>query len=174
VTEPAPPDPTFPRLTTRAFPHYRFVPGRSPHPRADPRGHSHGQPTRDHSEEARAARDDWRASPSFCYSVDLYNYAYWWEAHEGWENLWRCYPPEDPLRFALQAFIQLSAAHLQRFMGKETGVRTLLRHTRRHLDAARPAGGIVFGCNLETWWREAVTPFFDDPQRNPYPFLRPA
>jgi hypothetical protein len=125
------------------------------------------------ADEAVAAREDWKASPSFCFSVDLYNYAYWWEAHEGWEGLWRCYQPDEPLRFALQAFIQVSAAHLQNFMRHEEGAQTLLRHTRKHLDAARPAGRIVFGCDLESWWGEAVKPYFESPQTNPFPFLRP-
>ena len=173
MNQPTAPDPSFPRLSADSFPAYRFVPGRTPHPRNDPQGHSFGKPQADFAEEALAVRRDWRASPHFCYSVDLYNYAYWWEAHEGWEGLWRRYDRDDPLRFALQVFIQISAAHLQRFMGHPDGARRLLKHARIHLDAARPAGQIVFGCNLEVWWSEAVIPYFDGENGAGYPFLRP-
>ena len=44
MIEPHPPDPAWPRYSTRPFPSYRFVPGKSPHPRRDPHGHSYGQP----------------------------------------------------------------------------------------------------------------------------------
>ena len=174
MNEPSAPDPTFPRLSTLPFPAYRYVPGRSPHPRTDPRGHSFERPVPDLSGEAVAARENWRASPHFCYSVDLYNYAYWWESHEGWEGLWRAYTLHDPLRYALQVFIQIAAAHLQRFMGREDGVRRLLKHARLHLDVARGGGEIVFGCNLEAWWTDTVVPYFEHTKGARFPFLRPA
>lgn len=170
---PTAPDPGFPRLTTAPFPAYRFVPGVHPHPRNDPRGHSYGRHEADFADEALAVRSNWRAGPRFCYSVDLYNHAYWWEAHEGWEGIWRCYEPDDPLRFALQVFIQVSAAHLQRHMGHPDGAGRLLKHARLHLDAARSAGPVVFGCNVEAWWRGAVVPYFAGKSGVAYPFLRP-
>ncbi len=37
VHEPLPPDPSWPRYSTGAFPAYRYIPGRSPHPRRDAR-----------------------------------------------------------------------------------------------------------------------------------------
>ena len=128
MSEPSPPDPNFPRLTERAFPAYRYAPGRRPHPVNDPDGHSHGRVLPDFGEEALVACANWRASPHFCHSVDLYNYAYWWEAHEGWEGLWRALDTDTPHRYALQAFIQVSAAHLQRF----------LEHPKGGDDAATP------------------------------------
>jgi hypothetical protein len=173
VNEPAPPDPMFPRLSKRPFPAYRYVPGRTLHPRADAGGHSYGKTEPDFVAEALDAREDWRASPRFCYSVDLYNFAYWWEAHEGWEGLWRCYEPEDPLRYGLQVFIQVSAAHLQRFMGNADGVRRLLKHARLHLDAADAVKAIMFGCELEKWFSTAVTPYFAGERDAGFPFLRP-
>ncbi len=172
-SEPHPPDPAFPRISDLPFPSYRFVPGRTPHPRNDPRGHSFAAEATDFTDEARAVRNDWRESPHFCYSVDLYNYAYWWEAHEGWEGLWRCYQPGDPYRLILQAFIQVSAAHLQRFMLHANGARHLLKHARLHLDAARAVGPVAFGVNLDEWWFEAVEPYFNAPYAHPFPFLRP-
>lgn len=173
MTEPPAPDPSFPRLTDKPFPAYRFVPGRSPHPYRDADGHSYGAKEPDCSDEAKIVLKNWRASPAFCYSVDLYNHAYWWEAHEGWESLWRCYEQGDPHRFILQSFIQVSAAHLQRFMQHANGARQLLKHARLHLDAGRPAGEIVFGVHLDHWWNDEVMPFFNGPHANPYPFLRP-
>ncbi len=173
MSEPVAPDPAFPRLSNVPFPAYRFVPGASPHPFRDPAGHSYGKPGEDFTREAEIARTDWRASPHFRYSVDLYNYAYWWEAHEGWEGLWRCYEMGDAYRFALQAFIQVSAAHLQRFMQHANGARALLKHARLHLDAARSAGPTLFGVDLDRWWYDEVEPYFNAPYAHAFPFLRP-
>ena len=44
LVEPAPPDPAWPRASTRPFPPYRFVAGLNAHPRRDPKGHAYGQP----------------------------------------------------------------------------------------------------------------------------------
>lgn len=168
------PDPAFARLSTRPFPAYRHVPGRNPQPFSDPGGHSYGKVEPDYTDEALALRRDWRASPRFCFSVDLYNHAYWWEAHAGWEGLWRCFEPEEPQRYALQAFIQVSAAHLQRFLGRAEGVQMLLRHARMHLDTASAGGATVFGCDLATWWQDGVAPYFLGREGAAFPFLRPA
>ena len=85
VTEPQPPDPSWPRYSTRPFPSSRFVPGKTPHPRRDPRGHSYEQPE---PKQAEFAPAEWQQSEEYLYGIDLYNYAYWWECHEVFEGLW--------------------------------------------------------------------------------------
>lgn len=183
ATQPEPPDAGHTRYSTDEFPPYRFVPGLLPHPTADPRGHSYGHVEPDLTAEARQLASDWRASPQFCYGVDLYNFAYWWEAHEAWEGLWRCFAEGDPLRHALQSLIQVSAAHLKRHVGQPRGVQALLRRAVHHVERARRAGPVVFGIALTSWFRGAVLPYFelsiDSPPEagtNPtvrYPFLDP-
>ncbi|MGH8654417.1 MAG: hypothetical protein ACREYE_20620 [Gammaproteobacteria bacterium] len=77
--EPLPPEPSPRRYCARSFPAYRFVPGRNPHPLRDPKGHSYG------ASRAMATRfepSQWRTSTDYLYGVDLFNYCYWWEAHE--------------------------------------------------------------------------------------------
>jgi predicted metal-dependent hydrolase len=121
-TEPSPPDPTWPRYTSAPFPPYRYVPGQSPHPRTDPRGHSYGRP------EPRARPidpDAWAASALYLRGVDLFNFAYWWESHEAFEALWRVAPPESATFALLQALIQIAASELKRFSGVERGARAL-------------------------------------------------
>lgn len=173
LREPVAPDPAYRRLTTRPLPAYRFVDGLNPHPLNDPRGHSYEAPEPDLADEAARLRDDWRASPQFCYGVDLYNLAYWWEAHETWEPLWQCFKEGDPVRHALQAFIQLSAAHIKRHIGRRFGVTRLVVRARGHLDIARRGGPIVLGVELNRWWSEAVRPYFVAEADAPYPFLDP-
>jgi uncharacterized protein len=119
--EPSPPDPAPARYSRAPFPAYRYVPGRSPHPRSDPLGHAWGRPEpRPRSLEASAWADSdlWRAG------VDLYNFAYWWEAHEAWEVLWRG-RNEAAVTAALQGLIQIAASNLKRFMGAERAAQAL-------------------------------------------------
>jgi len=67
------------------FPPYAYVPGQTPHPTHDPKGHSFGRGLK--SLEAPNPQE-WRSCLSYLYSIDLFNYRYCWEAHEAWEGLW--------------------------------------------------------------------------------------
>ncbi|MEP7127138.1 MAG: DUF309 domain-containing protein [Byssovorax sp.] len=120
--EPAPPDPAFARYTQLAFPAYRYVPGRGPHPRRDPGGHSYRRP------EPRSAPLDpaeWAQSSVYLYGVDLFNYAYWWEAHESFEAIWQVADKDGPLGQMLQGLIQIAAGNLKRFMEAESAAQKL-------------------------------------------------
>lgn len=114
-----------PRYSTRAFPPYRFVPGRHPHPTGSPGGHSylppgHGEPL------VRFVRpEDWRKSEEYLYGCDLYNHAFWWEAHEAWEGLWHLPERGSVQRNFLQGLIQVSACHLKLRLGHMDGVARL-------------------------------------------------
>lgn len=120
--EPSPPDPAAPRHTRIAFPPYRYVPGRSPHPRRDPGGHSYGRPEPGATLLDPAA---WATSTVYLYGVDLHNFAYWWEAHESFEALWQATDKEGPLGQTLQGLIQIAASNLKRFMGAESAAQKL-------------------------------------------------
>jgi uncharacterized protein len=174
VKQPQPPDPRFPRYASRPFPAYRFLHGHGPHPRFHPDGHSYQLPDPEcHVEAAALERGDWPASPHYRFGVDLYNYAYWWEAHEAWEAVWKCYPTDHPLRHVLQCLIQVSAAHLQRHMGIQRGADRLMTRAACHLEQAGVADQRVCGLPLQQWWDHAARPFHDQPATRPFPFLRP-
>jgi hypothetical protein len=124
VIEPHPPDPAWPRYSTRLFPFYRFVPGKSPHPRRDPKGHSYGQPE---SKLLAFPPEEWERSDAYLYGIDLYNYAYWWECHEVFECLWHAAGHDTEQGNFFEALIQLAAANLKRFLGNEQAAQNLAR-----------------------------------------------
>lgn len=128
--EPSPPDPLFPRYTRMVFPAYRYVPGRSAHPRKDPLGHSFDKP-----EPSSKALDpaDWARAPLYLRAVDLYNYAYWWEAHEAFEGLWQGAEKTSPLGQMFRGLIQIAASNLKRYMGAESAAQTLGARGLSHL-----------------------------------------
>ncbi len=90
---------TIVRYSTRALPVRRYVLGVG----ARPQGDSSDTPR---TIEPSAYEGEWR------YGVDLFNYAYYWEAHEAWEAVWTSTRAE-PERTIVQGFIQIAAALLQ-------------------------------------------------------------
>ena len=115
-----------PRLVPEEpFPPYSYVTGRYPHPTGDPRGHSFGHigpappPIRP---------DQFALSRSYLWACDLFNYGYYWEAHEVWESLWLACGRRGPTAEMLKGLIKLAAAGVKVREGREAGVK---RHARR-------------------------------------------
>ncbi|MBS0157233.1 MAG: DUF309 domain-containing protein [Nitrospira sp.] len=114
-----------PRYTNRTFPTYRFLPGHSPHPRRNPKGHSFAQPE---PEPRPFEPGQWMNSEDYLYGIDLYNWTYWWEAHEIFEGFWHAYGRDTPAGNFFQAIIHCAAAHLKRELGNEQATRNLVSH----------------------------------------------
>lgn len=111
-----------PRYSDRPFPPYRFVPGETPHPRRDPKGHSYGIPE---TPPSRLTPERWRENEEYRFGVDLYNAGYWWECHEALEALWHLTGHEGREAQFLQGVIQAAAANLRRHLGSDGGARRL-------------------------------------------------
>ncbi|MDE0554398.1 MAG: DUF309 domain-containing protein [Candidatus Poribacteria bacterium] len=90
----------------KPFPPYRHIPGVTPHPIRDPRGHSY-RLEEEHDDDPLPP-ELWRENEDYLYGIDLYNFAYWWEAHEPWEGF--SHQAEDTYRLFLQGLIQVSAS----------------------------------------------------------------
>ena len=119
-----PPFPDWPRYAPgRPLPPYRYVPGLHPHPVSDPRGHSHG-----HRPDTfdPPAPEDWASCADYRFAVDLHNFGFWWEAHEGWEGIWQRLDKAAEQGQFLQGLIQTSAGLLKAHLGSREGARILL------------------------------------------------
>lgn len=101
------------------------MPGRHPHPIASPQGHSYRPPGEPEPLVHWHPPEAWRTCDDYLYGCDLYNHAYWWEAHEAWEGLWRVTPRESAQHAFLQGLIQTTACHLKRLMRSPDGVARL-------------------------------------------------
>jgi hypothetical protein len=114
-----------PRYCDSPLPPYSYVPGHTPHPVSDPRGHMHGkQPVR--AEVVDPEKPG--ASREFLHGVDLFNHGYYWEAHEAWESLWLAVGRTGPTANFLKALIKLAAAAVKVCEGNARGAS---RHARR-------------------------------------------
>lgn len=65
-------------------------------------------------------------SEDYLYGIDLYNWTYWWEAHEIFEAFWHAYGRSTPAGNFFQALIQCAAANLKRELGYEQATRNLV------------------------------------------------
>jgi hypothetical protein len=107
------------------LPPYAHVPGLTPHPLSDPRGHSYGV----HAEIPDAPDPEhWDECPEYLRGIDLFNFGYWWESHEAWEGVWRACGRRGPAADFLKGLIKLAAAGVKHRQGRLDGVRS---HARR-------------------------------------------
>ena len=143
-----PPASTASRYTDLPFPAYRHLPGRTPHPRRDPSGHHFGIPE---IGSGPLEPELWWECGPYLYGVDLYNFAYFWEAHESWEAVWKA--SAGLTATFLQGLIQVSAALLKKRLQAVRGMENLWRHGSEKLRAVRASspcyGGIELGDYLE-------------------------
>jgi hypothetical protein len=81
----------------------------------------------------------WRTLEPYLYGIDLYNFAYWWGAHEALEELWHAAGRTTPHARFVQGIIHVSAANLNLHRGHveagrrqaDRGVLLLRRHSGR-------------------------------------------
>ena len=107
------------RYSNIEFPPYAFVPGRNPHPRSHPEGHLYNK------QDSKPDRVDDKLfldSQEYLYGIDLFNYGYYWEAHEVWESLWNAHNREGNTANFLKALIRLSASGVKVKQGQEKGI----------------------------------------------------
>lgn len=165
------------RLTSRPLPAYRHVPGLTPHPVNHPAGHSYGAAEIVIPPGSLELPEHWYDCEAYLFGVDLFNQAYFWEAHEAWEAIWHAVGHESlPGRF-IQSLIQVSAALLKRHMEIDTGAHRLLAKAFAKLDLvedwmmeAGQRSGAYMGLEVPAW-RMAVRNFLDR-RACEFPFIR--
>lgn len=155
MIEPRPFDPTCLRWVARLkFPPYRHLPGETPHPRTHPEGHSYG--AIETYEGPPLLPDEWWENEAYLFGVDLYNYAYWWEAHEQWEGLWHLAGAQSVCGLYLQGLIQVGAALIKWHQGNRRGLIKLSGKGRDKLERVRGAveGGVYMGLDLRDFLQQ--------------------
>ena len=101
MTTPNPPHSELP------LPEYTHIPGITPHPLGDPRGHSFGKV------HAVYPVPNWQDLPEcelFQVGRRLFNAGYYWEAHEAWEGVWIAAGRSGLVADFVKGLIKLAAA----------------------------------------------------------------
>src|SRR5262245_34205362 len=129
---------------TRPLPPYSYVPGLSPHPTSDPRGHSYGQ----HEPPASLLDESsYRTNAAYLYAIDLFNHGFYWEAHEAWEALWHAAGRKGATADFLKGLIKLAAAGVKMREGRSAGVR---QHAERAAELFRSVASDM--CREGEWF----------------------
>lgn len=139
------------------FPPYAYISGRHPHPIRDPQGHSFGQ---EETPISPPERQEIVSHPQFLFGVDLFNYGFYWEAHEVWEGLWHACGRRGALADFLKALIKLAAAGVKAREGKPVGV-------TRHAERARE----LFAQSENHCLAELATGLRENPANDPTPTI---
>lgn len=114
------------------LPPYTYVPGQTPHPTSDPRGHSFDivpPPVTDFDPQQPEQSERWRDA------VTLFEAGYYWEAHEAWESLWHYDGRQGPVADCLKGLIKWAAAGVKAREGRLEGLK---RHSRRAVELLSP------------------------------------
>jgi hypothetical protein len=113
-----------PRLVPeKPFPPYAYVPGLFPHPTKDRRGHQFST-----SPETDFSVENWENSKLYLFAIDLFNYGFYWEAHEAWESLWTALGRTGTGADFLKGLVKLAAAGVKVRESKIAGVQV---HAKR-------------------------------------------
>lgn len=156
------------------LPPYTYVPGRTPHPKSDPRGHAYGRTAEPLAEFDPAKLEH---SRDFRYAVDLFHAGYYWEAHEVWEALWHAVGRTGPTADLLKGLIKLAAAGVKVLEGIAGGAAS---HARRAAELFEHAAAGAIATVGSTPTRElsegaqsiaAQPPLAADEPRRPKPVL---
>jgi hypothetical protein len=102
---------TPPRYSRCIFPAYAHVPGETPHPTRSPSGHSFNVKQSESPEALNPAA--WQDCEAYLFGIDLFNFGFWWEAHEAWEEPWHAAGRRSSTGLFLQGLIQVSVARLK-------------------------------------------------------------
>jgi hypothetical protein len=108
-------------LPDEPLPPYAYVPGRLPHPTADPAGHSFGiEPV----VPPKVEPERWPQCRPYLYGIDLFNAGFYWESHVAWESLWLACERKGVVADFLKGLIKLAAAGVKALEGTLEGVRS--------------------------------------------------
>lgn len=116
------------------LPPYTYVPGKTPHPISDPRGHMYA---REHVMcEAEGGGKglvphELERLDGVQRGLQLYAAGFYWEAHEAWEGVWLQLGRTAPAALFVKGLIKLAAAGVKALEGNRSGVE---RHARRAAD----------------------------------------
>lgn len=141
------------RYSNILFPKRRYIPGQGLHLKRDSKGsHLPEIP----SSTIRFAAESWQRSEPYLYAIDLFNYRYFWEAHEVLEGLWFDAGKKTPTGIFVQGIIQISAALLKETQSNHKGALSL---ADKGLVKLRSKSGVFLGLRVKILV-EGVKSFF--------------
>ena len=116
----------------------------TPHPISDKNGHSYNK---SRIEFVQISMDSWQRNEEYLYAIDLFNNAFYWEAHETLEEFW-LKMDNAQYKLFLQGLIQVSAAYLKWVQGIAEGMNKLTSKGLKKISEVSQTFQYLFGINL--------------------------
>lgn len=136
------------RYTKKPFPAYAHRPGATPHPK---KAGGHSESLADPVSEVITIHN-WHEHQDYLYGVDLFNNAFYWEAHVWWEAVWKSLPKGDIKDF-VQGLIKVAAGSLKESMGESDLAK--MHCLRGHELMSKPYEQMEIDCFFgvsRKWW----------------------
>ncbi len=149
---PSPFDPGHQRYSGLPFPSHRFIPGLTLHPHT-----ISPLPTLKKG-----------GGGDFLYGIDLFNFNYWWEAHEAWEMVWKTTAKTDDDGKFLQGLIQISAGMIKWWTGNLSGMKKLFKEGLEKLRSIPEQN--LMGLDLKNQIAR-IQHFEESPSAENYPYI---
>ena len=148
------------RYTKISLPDKKYSPGQGVHPKKAPQQfHIPELP----SDEATFSVNTWKNSQRYLYAIDLFNYGYWWEAHEVLEELWIKTGKTSFTGIFIQGIIQISATLLKKSQSTPNSASQL---ESKGLSKLRLRSGVFLGIDVEEFTTD-VEKYFDEEISSP-------
>ncbi len=107
--------------------------------------------------------NDWRTCEKYLYAIDLFNFGYWWEAHEVLEGLWMQAGRKTEQALFIQGIIQIAAALLKDSMKQKRGALSLFN---KGLHKIKRQKGVYLGIDAKKFSADCRR-FFSDYKKSP-------
>lgn len=154
------------------LPPYSYVTAHFPHPTREPAGHSFG-----HQAEITNWQGStfWSECTAYLRGLDLFNFGYYWEAHEAWEAVWHAAGRRGAAADFLKGLIKLAAAGVKVREGRPQGAVRLARRAEelfRQIPRSTTGEDRFMGLSLSNLIHAARQIAEDPPRlpvRNPLP-----
>jgi predicted metal-dependent hydrolase len=152
--------PNIERYTTLPFPSFSYIPKLHIHPeKLSEKPHIPLLPEL----TEKFSVHSWKNCTNYLYAIDLFNYGYYWEAHEVLEKLWLSAGKKSPEGIFVQGIIQVSVAMLKWSQSNTTGLKRL---TEKALPKLLSQDGIYLGMDSNNFIRQ-IKAFVAEEQKNP-------
>ena len=148
------------RYSKYPFPKRKYIPGKSVHPRKAP--HLYQIPELPQAILTND-KDSWLKCERYLYAIDLFNYGYWWEAHEILEGLWMRAGRKTELALFIQGIIQIAAGLLKDSQGQGRGAALL---STKGLEKLKRQSGFFLGIDVDKFTEDIYCYFSET---NPLP-----
>jgi len=106
------------RYSQAPFPQYAYIPGKGP---KDEKRQDIPQ-----FQFVKLSEENWKNNEAYLYGIDLFNHAFYYEAHEVWEGLWHVTGHQTQEGDFLKMLIQLSAYQLKIILSEENPAQRLM------------------------------------------------